>query len=55
MLCYSCIKPYACECTYVYTQPQQQSHVLVYSTKNNRQNACDKQNKDTSLVCKIKE
>lgn len=55
VLGYSCIKPYACECTYVYTQPQQKSHILVYSTKANKQNACDKNNRDTSFVCKIKE
>lgn len=54
-ICYSCIKPYACECTYIYTEPQQKSHILVYSTKQNRQNACDKNNRDTSFVCKIKE
>jgi len=52
---YSCIKPYACECTYVYSEPQQKSHVLVYSTKKNREAACEKNNRDTSFVCKIKE
>lgn len=52
---YSCIKPHACECTYIYTEPQQKSHILVYSTNKNKQDACDKNNRDTSFVCKIKE
>ncbi len=55
MMVYSCIKPYACECEYVYTTPVQKSHVLVYSTKKNKDEACSKNDKDTSLVCKIKE
>ena len=52
---YSCIKPYACECEYVYTVPVQKSHILVYSTKKNKNEACAKNNRDTSLVCKVKE
>lgn len=52
---YSCIKPYACECEYVYTTPVQKSHVLVYASKNNKDEACSKSNKDTSVVCKVKE
>ena len=52
---YSCLKPYACECEYVYTSPVQKSHLLVYATKNNKEEACAKSNKDTSLVCKVKE
>ena len=54
-MAYSCIKPYACECEYVYTTPVQKSHILVYSTKKNRNEACSKSNKDTSVVCKVKE
>lgn len=52
---YSCIKPYACECEYVYTTPVQKSHLLVYATKNNKEEACSKSNKDTSIVCKVKD
>lgn len=54
-MAYSCIKPYACECEYVYTTPVQKSHILVYSTKKNKEEACSKQDKDTSVVCHIKE
>lgn len=54
-LSYSCIKPYACECDYVYTTPVQHSHILVYASKNNKNEACSKNNKDTSLVCRLKE
>jgi hypothetical protein len=51
----SCIKPHACECEYVYTQPVQRSHVVVYSTKKNKDKACEKNGRDTSVVCHIKE
>ena len=52
---YSCIKPDACECEYVYTSPVQKSHLLVYATKKNKEEACSKSNKDTSIVCKVKD
>ncbi|HWY12866.1 MAG TPA: hypothetical protein VN026_16140 [Bacteroidia bacterium] len=52
---YSCIKPYACECSYVYTNPIQKSHTLVYANKKNKNEACAKQGRDTSVVCKVKE
>lgn len=52
---YSCIKPYACECTYVQTNPQQKSHILVYSTKQNKQKACEKNNQDSTVVCNVKD
>jgi hypothetical protein len=55
VLTYSCIKPYACECEYVYTSPVQKSHILVYASKHNKDEACTKQNKDTSVVCHVKE
>ena len=55
VIMYSCIKPHACECEYVYTTPVQKSHVLVYASKSNKDEACSKQNKDTSVVCKVKE
>ncbi len=51
----SCIKPYACECSYVYTNPVQKSHTLVYANKKNKNQACEKQGRDTSVVCKVKE
>ncbi len=54
-LAYSCIKPYACECNYVYTKPIQHSHTLVYANKKNKNQACEKQGRDTSVVCKVKE
>ncbi|MBL7894379.1 MAG: hypothetical protein JNK50_03725 [Bacteroidia bacterium] len=50
---HSCLKPYACECDHPYTK--QKSHVLVYSTKNNKENACAKNSKDTTVVCTVKE
>lgn len=52
---YSCIKPYACECEYIYTSPVQKSHILVYASKKNKEKACSAQDKDTSVVCKVKE
>lgn len=54
-IAYSCIKPYACECEHVYTSPVQKSHILVYASKKNKEEACSKNNKDTSVVCKVKE
>ena len=55
IMAYSCIKPYACECEYVYTMPVQKSHILVYANKKNKAEACEKNGKDTSIVCKLKE
>ena len=52
---YSCIKPHACECTYVYTTPQQKTHILVYAKNSNKEDACKANNKDTSVVCTVKE
>lgn len=54
-MAYSCIKPYACECEHVYTIPVQKSHILVYANKKNKEEACVKNGKDTSVVCKLKE
>ena len=54
-MAYSCIKPYACECEHVYTVPVQKSHILVYANKKNKEEACIKNGKDTSIVCKLKE
>lgn len=55
ILAYSCIKPYACECEYIHTNPVQKSHILVYSTKKNKDKACTTQNKDTTTVCHVKD
>ena len=54
LLVYSCIKPYACECAYVKEQPVKKSHILIYASKRNKQEACEKHNKDSTVVCKIK-
>jgi hypothetical protein len=48
----SCIKPYACECDHV--QTKQKSHVLIYSTKSKRGEACRKNGQDSTVVCYIK-
>jgi hypothetical protein len=55
MLISSCIKPYACECEYVKEQPVKTSHVLVYANKQNKDEACGKNNKDSTVVCHVKE
>jgi hypothetical protein len=55
LLAYSCIKPYACECEHVKEQPVKKSHILIYANKQNKQDACGKHNKDSTVVCKIKE
>jgi hypothetical protein len=54
-LMYSCIKPYACECEYVKEQPVKKSHILIYANKQNKQESCEKHNKDSTVVCRIKE
>lgn len=51
----SCIKPYACECEYVKEQPVRTSHLLVYANNHNKNEACEKNNKDSTLVCHLKE
>jgi hypothetical protein len=51
----SCIKPYACECEYVKEQPVRKSHLLVYANKQNKNEACEKNNKDSTVVCHVKE
>lgn len=48
----SCIKPYACECENV--QTLQKSHVLVYASKKNSEEACKKNGSDTTIFCKVK-
>ncbi|MGZ3930952.1 MAG: hypothetical protein ACXVPQ_01955 [Bacteroidia bacterium] len=49
---YSCIKPYACECTY--TATKQKHHVLIYASRYNRDEACKKQAIDTTETCVLK-
>lgn len=43
----SCIKPYSCEC--INEMTQKKNHVLIYSTKSSRGEACKKNGRDTLI------
>jgi hypothetical protein len=52
LLLSSCIKPYACECDNKSTL--QKSHVLIYASKSNSDEACRKNGQDTTITCILK-